>query len=79
MIITENQKKELELLIPEHGEALVAFGADMFRRGIFTGAVGLALGVALGIGWDAVFHGLKKKNYISIANSDRKNKNEIES
>lgn len=34
MIITEIQKKEIERLIPEHGEALVAYGADMYRQGI---------------------------------------------
>lgn len=39
MIITEIQKKEIEQLIPEHTEALVAYGADMYRRGLITGAV----------------------------------------
>lgn len=48
MIITETQKKEIEQLIPEHGEALVAYGADMYRRGIITGAVWLAIGVGCG-------------------------------
>ena len=45
MIITEIQKKEIEQLIPEHGEALLAYGADMYRRGIIAGAVTLAIGV----------------------------------
>ncbi|NBI91859.1 hypothetical protein D3Z45_15075 [Lachnospiraceae bacterium] len=45
MIITETQKKEIEQLIPEHGAALIAYGADMYRRGIITGAVWLAIGV----------------------------------
>lgn len=49
MIITETQKKEIEQLIPEHGEALVAYGADMYRQGIITGAVCLALGVCCGL------------------------------
>lgn len=48
MIITENQKKEIERLIPEHGEALVAYGADMYRRGIITGAIWLAIGLGCG-------------------------------
>ena len=48
MIITETQKKEIERLIPEHGEALVAYGADMFRRGIIAGAVFLGAGVCCG-------------------------------
>lgn len=49
MIITEIQKKEIEQLIPEHREALVAFGADMYRQGIVSGAVLLAAGVGCGI------------------------------
>lgn len=48
MIITEIQKKEIESLIPEHGDALVAYGADMYRQGIITGAVILAVGVGCG-------------------------------
>lgn len=48
MIITENAKREIESLIPEHEEALVMYGADMYRQGIFTGAFYLALGVGLG-------------------------------
>lgn len=48
MIITETQKKEIEQLIPEHGGALVAYGADMCRRGIIIGAVGLAIGIGCG-------------------------------
>lgn len=48
MVITEIQKKEIEQLIPEHEVALVAFGADMYRRGLITGAVWLAIGVGCG-------------------------------
>lgn len=48
MIITEELKKEIEQLIPGHEEALVAYGADMYRRGIVTGAVWIALGVGCG-------------------------------
>ncbi len=39
MIITEEQKKEFEQLVPEHGEALVAYGADLYRRGAITGVL----------------------------------------
>lgn len=39
MIITEIQKKEIEQLIPEHGDALLAYGADMYRQGTIAGAV----------------------------------------
>lgn len=48
MIITEIQKKEIEQLIPKHREALVAYGADMCRRGIIIGAAWLAIGVSCG-------------------------------
>lgn len=44
MIITEIQKKEIEQLIPEHGDALLAYGADMYRQGTIAGAVFLAEG-----------------------------------
>ena len=37
MIITDIQKKEIERLIPEHGEALVAYGADMYRHNYRSG------------------------------------------
>lgn len=48
MIITETQKKEIEQLIPDHGEALVAYGADMYRQGIIVGAILLGTGVCCG-------------------------------
>lgn len=48
MIITEIQKKEIEQLIPEHGDALLAYGADMYRQGTIAGAVFLAIGVGCG-------------------------------
>ena len=35
-VITANQIKEIEKLIPEHGDALMAYGADMYREGIFS-------------------------------------------
>lgn len=47
MIITNTLKKEIEELIPEHEEALVAYGADMYRRGMFMGAFCIALGFGL--------------------------------
>lgn len=37
-LITEEQKREIEKLATEHGEALIAYGADMYRRGIVSGA-----------------------------------------
>lgn len=54
MIITEIQKKEIEQLIPEHGDALLAYGADMYRQGIITGAVIFAIGVGCGFFFESV-------------------------
>ncbi|GEM_PF-6866186 len=47
-IITDKEMKEIEQLIPEHKESLVAYGAYMYRCGVFTGAAYLAIGVGLG-------------------------------
>lgn len=71
MIITENQKKEIEHLIPGHEEALVAFGADMYRRGLVTGAVWLALGIGCGF--------ILKGSRMIYRNRSFKKKNEEES
>ena len=38
-VITEAQKFEIEELGKDHWDALVAYGGDMYRKGIFTGAV----------------------------------------
>lgn len=48
MIITEEQKREIESLIPEHGDALINYGADMYRQGIFKRAGLLAAGMVIG-------------------------------
>lgn len=69
MIIAESQKKEIEQLIPEHGDALVAYGADMYRQGIIAGAVILAIGMGCGF----LFEGAK------VIYKQRQSKNEEES
>lgn len=48
MMITEKQKRDIEQLIPEHEDALAAFGVDIYQRGMITGAVGLTIGVCCG-------------------------------
>lgn len=48
MIITEEQKREIESLIPEHGDALLNYGADMYYQGIFKGAGLLVAGMVIG-------------------------------
>lgn len=47
-IITEEQIIEIENMSKEHFDALVAYGADMYRQGIFKGAVIAAVGTAVG-------------------------------
>lgn len=52
MIITESQKKEIEALIakePEFVNALVAFGADMYRKGIIVGGIAATFGCGLAL------------------------------
>lgn len=46
--VTNSKMKEIESLIPEHADALVAFGGDMYRKGIFAGAAYLAMGIGVG-------------------------------
>lgn len=51
-IITEVQKHEIEELANNgHAEALIAYGADLYRQGIYKGAIigiaGLTIGYAI--------------------------------
>lgn len=61
MIITEKQKQEIEQLIPKHKEALIAYGADMYRRGMTNGAISLGIGVVCGVAFK-VFMDIRKIN-----------------
>ena len=67
MKITEIQKKEIGQLIPEHGEALVAYSTDMCKRGMIAGAVLLGAGVCCGFiveGLHTIYKNRKsKKNH----------------
>ena len=49
-VITELQKKEIELLAGDHLEALVAYGGDMYRSGLIHGFVWTAAGALIGVG-----------------------------
>lgn len=53
-LITDEQKVEIEILSEEHFDALVAYGADLYRKGMFKGfAIGLGgflIGSAIGDG-----------------------------
>lgn len=67
MIINEKEMREIENLIPEHKDALVAYGADMYRQGMYTGAVCIVLGFGLVLLIDGSIkvykhHKNKKKN-----------------
>lgn len=48
--ITELQKKEIELLAEDHLEALVAYGGDMYRKGLNHGSIWTTVGVFIGAG-----------------------------
>lgn len=47
-LITEDQKREIEKLAENHCDALIAYGADMHRRGIIRGAICTYIGLAVG-------------------------------
>ena len=38
-ITTETQKNEIEKLANEHSDALIAYGADLYRQGMLKGAI----------------------------------------
>lgn len=49
---SKEQIKEIEKLVeenPEFVEALIAFGGDMYRRGILAGAIAAMIGIAGGL------------------------------
>lgn len=38
-LISEAQKREIENLATEHWDALIAYGADLYRDGLIKGAI----------------------------------------
>lgn len=48
-LITDVQKLEIEELLPEHSDALVAMGADLYRKGFIKGAVTTMVSVISGV------------------------------
>ena len=44
------KKKEIELLAEDHSEALVAYGGDMYRKGLNHGSIWTTVGVFIGAG-----------------------------
>lgn len=49
MTITKGQIKEIESLLPDHFEALTAFGADMYKQGIIKGGIAAVIGCSIAI------------------------------
>lgn len=47
-IISETDKRELENLAEEHSDVLIAFGAEMYRKGMLNGALAITIGAAIG-------------------------------
>lgn len=64
-LMTPEAIKEIESLIPDHEEALMRWGAQMYREGIVKGAIftgtGMLLGMIAGVVKDLYFD-TKKKN-----------------
>lgn len=57
-VITLAQQLEVCELAKEHGDALVAYGADLYRRGLFRGTIIGAAGVLIGI---AIYSAINSK------------------
>lgn len=47
-LMTPEAIKEIESLIPDHEEALIRWGAQMYREGIVKGAILVGTGLILG-------------------------------
>ena len=59
--ITEEQIIEIENMAKEHFDAVVAYGADMYRQGIVKGATLAAAGIATGVTSSIVWMIIKNK------------------
>ena len=57
-IITKEQEREIEQLAVEHSDALIAFGADLYRQGMFKGGVIILAGVVVGKGLSLAYEKL---------------------
>ena len=47
-VITKSQMKEIEYLGKNHADSLIAYGADMYRKGLVHGVVYLTVGFVIG-------------------------------
>lgn len=60
-VITELQKNEIEKLYIRHSDALIAYGADMYRKGLINGAITASIGVLTAISVSAISKVIKNK------------------
>ena len=60
-VITELQKNEIEKLDIHHYDALIAYGADMYRKGLINGAITVSIGVLTAISVSAISKVIKNK------------------
>lgn len=59
-LITEQQQCEIEMLAFDHYDALIAYGADMYRDGLIKGAMMASIGIATGITIAKMFEFIKE-------------------
>lgn len=59
MIITERQMIELENLNKEQFEAVIAYGADLYRQGLVKGAIIGIVGFGIGMSIQYVVNEIK--------------------
>ncbi len=48
-LMSSNDIKEIESLMPNHGKALVNFGAEMYKEGIIKGSIITSVGICFGV------------------------------
>ena len=63
-IITEEQMREIGSLSVDHWDALIAYGADMYRSGLVKGAIVGIIGSAAGVTMSILVRNFKKKNKV---------------
>lgn len=61
-LMTPEAIKEIESLIPDHGEVLVRYGAQMYRDGIVKGTICACIGMAVGMIAREIYMDTEKKN-----------------
>ena len=48
-LMSSNDIKEIESLMPNHGKALVNFGAEMYKEGVIKGSIITSVGICFGV------------------------------